>query len=354
MTTSLSNAYKDTNIHLNNIIPLDFGSILQLPESHVWTDDGDSGNDHRTCLARQPRAEPASPPVIDLRAPDAVGLVGDACRWWGVFQVTNHEVSQDLVEVVEAHARRLFELPTYQKLKALRAQNGVTGYGVARISPFFTKLMWHEGFTIMGSAMEHAKLLWPHHYEEFCDAMDKYQKKMKSLAYNILLVMLKALGVDEEDHEKLSSSFLYQSDGALQLNSYPSCPNPSRAIGLAPHTDSLLLTILHQNDTNGLQIMQEGVGWVPIRPTPGALVVNIGDLMHILSNATFHNMYHRVVPNEMSHRFTMAYFYGPPADSVLAPLPKLPGPPRFRAITVKEYIGLKNKHLEKALSIIQI
>ena len=183
--------------------------------------------------------------------------------------------------------------------------------------------------------------------------MDKYQKKMKSLAYNILLIMLKALGVDEEDHEKLSSSFLYQSEGPLQLNSYPCCPNASQAIGLAPHTDSLLITILHQNNTNGLQVMQEGVGWVPIRPTPGALIVNIGNLMHILSNGVFHNMFHRVVPNEMSHRFTMGYFYGPPADAVLTPLPKL-GPPRFRAITFKEYIGLKNKHLDKALSFIQI
>ncbi|KAG6402628.1 hypothetical protein SASPL_134830 [Salvia splendens] len=354
MATSISNAYEDTNIHPNNTIPLDFGSVLQLPESHVWTDDDDSGIGRRTCLARQPGAVAASPPVIDLRAPDAMWLVGDACRRWGVFQVTNHGVPHDLVEDVEEHARRLFKLPNDQKLKALRAPNGVTGYGVPRFSPFFPKLMWHEGFTIAGSAMEHAKLLWPHHYEEFCDAMDKYKQKMKSLAYNILLVMLKALGVDEEDREKLSSSFLCQSDGALQLNSYPCCPNPSQAIGLAPHTDSLLITILHQNDTNGLQIMQEGVGWVPIRPTPGALVVNIGNLMHILSNGAFHNMYHRVVPNETSHRFTIGYFYGPPADSVLAPLPKLPGPPRFRAVTVKEYIGLKNKHLEKGLSFIQL
>ncbi|XP_047963199.1 gibberellin 3-beta-dioxygenase 1-like [Salvia hispanica] len=354
MTTSISNAYQATNIHLNNIIPLDFVSVLQLPESHVWTDDDDSGKDRRTCLVRQPRAVAASPPVIDLQAPDAVGLVGDACRTWGVFQVTNHGVPHDLLEGVEDHVRRLFELPNDQKLKALRAPNGVTGYGVPRFSPFFPKLMWHEGFTIAGSPMEHAKLLWPHHYEEFCDAIDEYQKKMKSLAYNILLVMLKALGVDEEDREKLSSSFFNQSDSALQLNSYPSCPDPSQAMGLAPHTDTLLVTILHHNNTDGLQIMQEGVGWVPVRPIPGALVVNIGDLMHILSNATFYNMYHRVVPNETSHRFTMAYFYGLPADSVLAPLPKLPGPPRFRTVTVKEYIGLKNKHNQKALSFIQI
>lgn len=205
----------------------------------------------------------------------------------------------------------------------------------------------------------HVLCLGPREYWSRCvcscsDAMDSYQKKMKSLAYKILLIILKALGVDEEDQKHISSSFLYQSDGALQLNSYPSCPNPSQAIGLPPHTDSLLLTILHQNNTNGLQILQEGIGWVRVMPVSGALVVNIGDLMHILSNGHLPTVNHRVLPNETTHRISVAYFYGPPADSVVAPLPKLPRPPRFRAVTVKEYIGLKSKHLEKALSLIQI
>lgn len=183
--------------------------------------------------------------------------------------------------------------------------------------------------------------------------MENYQKKMKSLAYKILLIILTALGVDEEDQEKVCTAVLYQSEGALQLNSYPSCPNPSRAIGLAPHTDSLLLTILHQNDTNGLQIFQESMGWISVPPVSGALVVNIGDLMHIFSNAIFPTVYHRVVPNETRHRFSIAYFYGPPADSIVAPLSRL-SLPCFRPVTVKEYIGLKNKHLEKALSLLRI
>lgn len=183
MATSLSHAYKDTHIQLDHIIPLDFGSVQDLPESHVWTqaneDPLDFGSasephvwtqagedrDHRsTC---QPARMEVVPPVIDLQAPDATGLVGEACRRWGVFQVTNHEVPRGLVEEVEGHARRLFCLPADRKVKALRSPSGATGYGVARISPFFPKSMWHEGFTIMGSAAEHAKQLWPDHYQEF-------------------------------------------------------------------------------------------------------------------------------------------------------------------------------------------
>ncbi|KAG8375508.1 hypothetical protein BUALT_Bualt10G0107100 [Buddleja alternifolia] len=351
MATTLSQAYRDTTLQLKHIIPLDFHSIHELPESHAWTQADEISSEKRACQTRV--EEEPSIPVIDLSSPTVVELVGSACQRWGMFQVTNHDVSLSLVHDVEAHAQRLFALPADRKIKALRSPNGATGYGVARISSFFSKLMWHEGFTIMGSAVEHAKELWPNEYEEFCDSMDNYQKKMKSLAHKILLLILKALGLDEEDQEMTSSAYLYQSEGALQLNSYPSCPNPNRAIGLAPHTDSLLLTILHQNDTNGLQIFQDGMGWMSVPPVSGALLVNVGDLMHILSNTRFPTVYHRVVPNETRHRFSMAYFYGPPTDSIVAPLSKFQFP-RFRPVTVKEYIGLKSKHLEKALHLLRI
>ncbi|KAL2544747.1 Gibberellin 3-beta-dioxygenase 1 [Forsythia ovata] len=351
---TLSQAYKDDPLDLQHIIPLDFDSVHKLPDSHTWSD-------HVSCLDSEKYAylkhasinEESSVPIIDLSAPNVVELVGNACQVWGMFHVINHGVSSSLVDDVDSCARQLFSLPTQQKLKTLRAPGGATGYGAARISPFFSKLMWHEGFTIIGSAVEHAKELWPHDYEEFCNVMDTYQKKMKSLAYQILLLILKFLDTTQEEEETISITSIYGSEGALQLNSYPCCPDPNRAIGLAPHTDSLLLTILHQSETNGLQIHRNGVGWLSVPPISGSLVVNIGDLLHIMSNGRFPTVYHRAVPNQNRHRISIAYFYGPPADSIVGPLSKLPFP-RYRSLTVKEYISLKNKHLERALSLIKI
>jgi len=72
-----------------------------------------------------------------------------------------------VVEEVEEEAKRLFALPADRKLKALRSATGATGYGRARISPFFPKHMWHEGFTIMGSPCDDAKKIWPNDYAPF-------------------------------------------------------------------------------------------------------------------------------------------------------------------------------------------
>ncbi|XP_073129575.1 gibberellin 3-beta-dioxygenase 1-like [Henckelia pumila] len=344
MATTLSEVYGDTPLQLKHIVPLDFDSIRHLPDSHVWTEPVDLSskkNVHESDIV----------PIVDMTAPNVVELVGNACRKWGMFQVTNHGVPSGLLGDAESHARRLFALPAEQKLKALRSPGGATGYGLARISPFFSKLMWHEGFTIMGaSAVDHAKLLWPHDYEAFCNAMDNYQKEMKSLAYKILVLILESLKA--KDEETLISSTV-SSEGALQLNSYPCCPNGhNQAIGLVPHTDSLLLTILHQNDTEGLQVFRENAGWITAPPVSGALVVNIGDLLHIVSNGQFPTVYHRVVPNETRHRFSMAFFCGPQGDSLVAPMSNL-GSPRYRSVTVKEYLSIKNKHLEKAIPLLK-
>lgn len=177
---------------------------------------------------------------------------------------------------------------------------------------------------------------------------------MKELAHQILLLLLKSLEISEEDITSWAASTHDSNNGALQLNSYPCCPNPSRAIGLAPHTDSLLLTILSQtHDSSALQIFRDGVGWIAVAPVRDALVVNVGDLLHILSNGRFPSVYHQVIVSEKEHRISVAYFYGPRTDAQVAPLSRIEVP-IYRSLSVKEFIGIKAKHLDKALSFVRI
>lgn len=161
-TTTLSQAYKEHPLSLQHIIPLDFQSLHKVPDSHLWPKITDNNlDDHHHHKQHAPI------PIIDLLAPNAVELIGQACETWGMFQVVNHGVSSSLVDEVESQAYRLFALPAHRKMKALRSPAGATGYGAPRISPFFPKLMWHEGFTIMGSPAHHATELWPHDHQHF-------------------------------------------------------------------------------------------------------------------------------------------------------------------------------------------
>lgn len=200
-------------------------------------------------------------------------------------------------------------------------------------------------------------------YFVFCgcgcsEIMENYQKQMKRVAEKVTHIILNLLGISEEEKKWVGSDKGLQ---ALQLNSYPCCPDPNRAMGLGPHTDTSFLTILHQAQTQstqthqGLQIFNEAAGWVPVHPHPGALVVHAGDLLHVISNARFRSVLHRATVNGTRQRYSFAYFYGPPQDYVLSPVPvDSETVARFRAVTVKDFVSIKAQNPRHALSSISI
>nr|BAG32267.1 gibberellin 3-oxidase [Allium fistulosum] len=327
----------------------DLGSAHEVPDSHTWP----------TIQPNPPNGPNESIPVIDLSSPDVISLIGHACESWGVFQVISHGVDLNLLHNLESQARRLFSLPTQQKLKAGRSPNSISGYGLAPISSLFSKLMWSEGFTISGSPLDHARSLWPDDYFNFCEVIEEYNKEMKRVAERLMQLMLLSLGLTEETIKWAGPmNELQDISSVLQLNSYPACPNPDRAIGLAAHTDSSLLTILYQSNTSGLQVLRPNkesspTQWVTVPPIPGALVVNVGDLCHILSNGRFHSVVHRAVVNRTEHRYSAAYICGPPAHVKVSPIVKPVGP-AYRPITWREYLGIKARLFDKALASVII
>ncbi|GAB2269447.1 Belongs to the iron ascorbate-dependent oxidoreductase, variant 2 [Dionaea muscipula] len=331
-------------------------TLKVLPDSYAWA-PLDHEYPYSINVDEELPTRFGSVPLIDLDDPNAQNLIGSACRTWGVFQVINHRIPTTKLDDMESATSKLFSLPRHQKLRAARASNTEAGYGPAPISSFFPKQMWSEGFTIFGSPLQHARLLWPHDYIQFCDKIEEYQKEMKILATKLMGLMLGSLGIAKQEVEWAGPECDFEEAcSALQLNSYPTCPDPDRAMGLAAHTDSTMLTILYQNSTSGLQVLREGFGWVTVPPISGRLIINVGDLFHILSNGSYLSAVHRAMVNRTWHRLSIAYLYGPPRDVVVSPHPKVvdPGhPPLYKAVSWKEYLGIKAKHFDKALSTVK-
>ncbi|KAI3982750.1 hypothetical protein MKX01_010233 [Papaver californicum] len=258
-------------------------------------------------------------PIIDMEDPNIVNLIGHASEIW-----------------VESQSRNLFTLPSQQKPKALRTPDSVGGR--PRMQPLFPVFLWQEGFTIVDQSIaidQTSRLQYVFNFSYTCPCshvMEEYQNKLKDLANRLLGLMLDSLKISKDDLRIIllgssSSPEDLKSEAphtALQLNSYPAFPNPNRAMGLASHTDTFLFTILYQSSrSRGLQIKADGFDWVTIPPVPGAFVVNIDDLLHILTNGRFPSAVHRAIVNQSHHRLSIGYFYGPPCNSNIAPIPKL-------------------------------
>ncbi|KAK7853772.1 1-aminocyclopropane-1-carboxylate oxidase like protein 6 [Quercus suber] len=123
---------------------------------------------------------------------------------------------------------------------------------------------------------------------------------------------------------------------------YPYCPQPDLTVGITSHTDSGL-TVLLQNQVGGLQV-KHGDEWVDVEPIPGALTVNIGDFIQIISNDNYVSVEHRVLAKASKEpRISVVAFFnvGTQADSdYFGPLPELLSPDKpalYRKFTVPEF-----------------
>ncbi|ESR62843.1 hypothetical protein CICLE_v10015853mg [Citrus x clementina] len=283
-------------------------TIINVPPRYVRTDQDPPSVTADTWLP--------SVPLIDLQKlvdgvhADELERLHSACREWGFFQVINHGVSSSLLEKLKFEIENFFKIPYEEKKKLWQVADN------------------HEGFGQLFVVSEEQKLDW--------ETLESYSAEMKKLAMTILGHMAKALRMDGEEMRDLFSDGVQ----SMRMNYYPPCPQPDKVIGFSPHSDADALTILLQlDDIQGLQIRNQG-RWVPVNPLPNAFVVNIGDIMEIVSNGIYRSIEHRALVNSSKERLSIATFYSSRLDSELGPAPSLIGPSNpaiFRRMPLEEY-----------------
>ncbi|XP_023768206.1 protein SRG1 [Lactuca sativa] len=261
-----------------------------------------------------------------------------ACRDWGFFQLINHKVSCSLIEKVKKETQEFFELPLEEKKKYWQKSGDLEGFGQAFVVSDEQKLDWGDMF-YMVTLPSHLRKphLFPNLPLPFRDTLEEYSEQVKIVALEILVFIAKALNVKEEEMKVLFAYGIQM----MRMNCYPPCPEPEQVIGLTPHSDAAGITFLLQlNQVEGLQIKNNGL-WIPIQPLSDAFIVNIGDILEIITNGTYKSIEHRVVVNSQKERLSIATFLSPNLDGDVGPATSIINsetPPRFKRITVVDYI----------------
>ena len=289
---------------------------------------------------------PEQIPVIDVSVIDAERLaeIDAACRQWGFFQIVGHGIPESEIADVTAMMARFFALPADRKRAIERSADNPWGFYDRELTK--NRRDWKEILDIgtdgTPGPFASARVQWPDEPPGFRAVMQRHFQRCEAISYRLLGAI--ATNLDAEPG-LLESAFGIDHSSYLRLNYYPVCPQPAPpdadffpengVLGISHHTDAGALTVLMQDDRPGLQVYRGGT-WFLVEPTPGALVINIGDVVQVWSNDAYPAPLHRVLAHGERERFSAPFFFNPAYASQYAPLDHL-GEPRYRPISWAEF-----------------
>jgi isopenicillin N synthase-like dioxygenase len=257
--------------------------------------------------------ETTTPPIIDVSSivngsatPGArtavVQRVGDACRRWGFFQVVNHGVTEETIAAFSAAMQEFFHQDT--PTKKLVARTAANSRGFADDELTKQRVDLKELFDVghvprpdlaAGDPRNHVLdgyNQWPDTPPAFAEAVLNYYDSCVRLSASLMAAVAESLGVP--------SNFFDNALGAnhtsyLRLNWYPvfeanggsTKGSDETSLGVSRHTDAGAMTVLLQDSVSALEVYsgtKEDAGdgkWVPVAPVPGALTINLGDMLQV-------------------------------------------------------------------------
>ncbi len=250
----------------------------------------------------------------------------------GFLYVTGHQVTRDLRERLIAQTKRFFDLPLEEKMKIYigkstshrgyvpegeevmvggkrdRKEALDLGYELSADHPLVS-----AGTPMVGPNQ------WPD-LPGFREDVYTYYEAIFDLGKHLIRGFALALGLEETFFDDLITAPPSQ----LRLIHYPFDAEATDVQGIGAHTDYEFFTLLLPT-APGLEVMNGAGEWIDVPLLPDAYVVNIGDMLEILSNGKFVATSHRV-RKVKEERYSFPLFFSCDYHTRIAPLPELIAP----------------------------
>ena len=110
----------------------------------------------------------------------------------------------------------------------------------------------------------------------------EYAKENKRVFMVIMEAVLESLGLGLGLEMKREFE---EGSQMMVTNCFPACPEPELTMGMPAHSDYGFLTLLLQDDVEGLQVQYEGE-WITVQPLPDSILVNVGDHLEVGVNSS--------------------------------------------------------------------
>jgi isopenicillin N synthase-like dioxygenase len=258
------------------------------------------------------------------RVAAAIGAASDEI---GFFYAVGHHVPPVVIERASAAASRFFALPLAERLR-VKADSNNRGYrevfdSVHRNGKPNAKDSFDLGFPLAADDPEvlaktpfYAPNQWPD-LPGFQQAVEQYYHATFAVGMRVLHGFALYLGQAPDFFTRHFSKPVADMVINHYLGREEARPVSDQASGA--HTDHGTVTILWQDDSGGLEVLDKHNNWIAVPPLAGSYVINIGELMKRWTNGRFPATVHRVVHHKDVGRLSMPLFCNPNFRTVVDP-----------------------------------
>ena len=248
----------------------------------------------------------------------SIKLLKDALSNHGFFSITEHGLSQDLVNNCYKSSKAFFDLDyEIKNMYSSVGSKGARGYTPKGIETAVgekiadQKEFWHHGPVVDETFDDKIpQNLNIDQVPEFNKYFDSLYQELHKIGSRVLSVIAMSLDIDNNYFDP----WVEKGNSLLRSIHYPPVESKSNPHRARAHEDINLITLLIGAEEGGLEVLSKDGSWIKVAPSSDAIVCNIGDMMQLVTDKKLKSTTHRVIQDEDAEpksRYSIPFFLHP-------------------------------------------